>query len=114
MIASGFYQVVFVVRAPGAVGAVGVVIVDGETVRGGDDQHLYAGALKEAEGKVTATIRVKPLTAHTTSVFGTRGDPFELTLSGSVDAEGFSVSGPSPVGGAGISIRGRRVAGLDL
>ena len=112
MAESGFYKVEFSAQLPGAGG---IVILDDGTVRGGDGQYLYSGTFEETPSGVVASIRVRAASASAKSVFGSAGGSFDLSLSGTSDANNFRITGPSPFpGGAGITISGTRLAGLDL
>lgn len=110
MTLKGFYQVSFHGPLPGEGG---MVIADGETIRGWDSQFLYAGTYSESGGQLTATVSVKPRRAGVANVFGTSG-ALSLTLSGTGNEAGFSLSGTAAGLPGTISIAGRQVAPLSF
>lgn len=109
----GFYKVEFSAALPG-VG--GIVTVDGISVRGGDNQFLYSGHLKQSEnGRLAATIEVQAYTEAAQSVFNLPDRRFTLEVVGNLIGGGFQLSGTSNLPGSpGITIRGVKIAPLAL
>lgn len=109
----GFYKVDFSAALPG-VG--GIVVVEGESVRGGDNQFLYSGKLVRPEnGGLTATIEVQAYAPGAQSVFAGPARRFTLDVAGNEIGGGFQLSGSANLPGTpGITIRGSKIASLDL
>lgn len=109
----GFYKVEFSAALPG-VG--GIVAVEGASVRGGDNQFLYSGKLSRLDsGRLNATIDVQAYTPNAQSVFAGPARRFTLTLVGNEIGGGFQLSGTASLPGVqGITIRGMKIATLDL
>ena len=109
---SGFFLIEFSALQAGLGG---VVAIDGTRVTGGNGPHLFSGTLDFSGEQVTATMRVKPVSNFAESVFGTVGYAFDLTLSGTVSADGFLLTGKSPIpSGPPVSVKGTKIAELDL
>ncbi|MBK1821296.1 GrlR family regulatory protein [Burkholderia orbicola] len=112
MTIEGFYRVEFGAAIPGAGG---VVVVEGGRLRGADDQYLYSGTVSGPDERLHVEIIVKAYAPGAVSVFQTVGGTFQLTLTGNVTGSSFQVSGPAPFPGMpGITVRGTRVADIDL
>jgi hypothetical protein len=118
MLTDGFYKVEFDSTLPGMGG---IVIIENNTVRGGDAAFLYAGTLHmPGDERVTATITVSayvpaPFPFLALSVFGA-ADKFTLTLAGNlITTDMFRVTGSADLPGSpAITIRGTKIAELDL
>lgn len=109
----GFYKVDFSAALPG-VG--GIVTVEDGTVRGGDDQFIYAGTLtRAADDALSATISVQGYAPHAQSVFGGAAQRFSLELSGQKTGDGFELFGTANLPGVpNISIRASKIGTLGL
>lgn len=117
MLRDGFYKVAFSAGLPGAGG---IVVLENGAVRGGDNQMLYSGAVSfsgsDPSGPVqmTADLAVRSYVVGANSVFNAGSSPFKLALTGTAQGESFSLRGPSPFGGQGITIAGDYLAPLDF
>lgn len=111
MVKDGFYKVNFSAASPGAGG---IVIVDGDKIRGGDEQYLYSGSLTTQGTSLTASIRVSAYVPGATTVFNTKDTLFKLDLTGTVNGDDFHLSGQYIPGRPPITISGIRIAELSL
>jgi hypothetical protein len=90
---------VYAVRFAGELGIAGsgVCYVEDGRIRGGDSGFAYIGTYKEAEGRVSATLRVVQHTPGVDSVFGGQGgegwQSVEVKLLGRSENAGFSLVG---------------------
>ena len=91
------------------------MVVEDNTVRGGDGQYLYSAVFSGEPSHLSAKITVSALSSHARSVFDTLGGKFELSVVGNVTGHAFQLSGPSPVlGTPDIRIHGIWIADLEL
>jgi hypothetical protein len=112
MSTNGFYRVDFSALLPGAPG---IVVLEDSQVRGSDGGYIYSGSFSENGESIEAVLKVKPIEAGASSVFGTAGQTLQLSLSGRFVQGGFTLSGASPVpGGPGINIRGFKVSEVSF
>lgn len=103
-IKTGFYKIAFHAALNGAGG---IVVVENGNIRGGDNQYLYSGTISETDAAISAQIVVTAMSPNATSVFGSVGRIFPLSLTGTADGNQFQLTGPSPLPGTqGIEITG--------
>ncbi|SCU94188.1 conserved hypothetical protein [Cupriavidus necator] len=109
----GFYQVNFTALGQGT----GLLVIEGDRVRGGDGQYLYSGRLAALDGGAfTIDLRVASYAAGAQSVFHTGQGVFTLKLKGNFVGEEFTATGVAEGVGSGATFnaRGRRVKNIDL
>ena len=109
----GFYQVNFAALGQGA----GLLVIEGDRIRGGDAQYLYSGRLATLDGGAfTIDLRVASYAAGAHSVFHTGQGAFTLKLKGSFAGDEFTATGTAEGVGssATFNARGRRVKSIDL
>jgi len=91
----GIYAVRFVSGSPSSNFGIGVVVVDGDTINGGDQSHLYKGQFTLQGDTMRASIEVSHYQGEGwSSIFGNIKH-FKLTLEGKVSNEhnGFTLTG---------------------
>ncbi|ARP90308.1 hypothetical protein CAL14_08430 [Bordetella genomosp. 9] len=117
MIRNGFYKVKFSAQIRDARG---LVVLENGTIKGGDDEMVYVGEYGEQSAnpsgpsQMTATISVRAYVPGANSVFNSGDRPYKLSLSGKASGDSFTLEGPSPFGGPGITIQGSFVAPLEF
>jgi len=106
----GFYRV----RFSAGIANWGLVVVEGMTVRGGDNQYLFSGVIREEGALSMVTLRVLAHAIHAVTTGGSSSKNFELTLTGSASNHSFELSGPFPETSTPIVVHGNWLANLDL
>ncbi|RKR46296.1 GrlR family regulatory protein [Paraburkholderia sp. BL17N1] len=114
MALDGFYEVDFsaVTR-----GARGIVIVENGSVRGADDQYLYAGTMTGPDDQIQVKLAVKAYAPDAVNVFNTRDGKYDLYLNGKVVGQELHFEGPAPATfprGPRITIVARRLSSVTL
>lgn len=84
----GIYSAQF--RTPHGSGS-GVIVVAGNSFRGGDANFYYVGDFSKSEGVITANLTVKRHQLGGQSVFGV--DPVKLSVSGKAKEDSADLSG---------------------
>lgn len=95
----------------------GVVIIDGEVLRGADSEFVYAGWIRsDAAGQLQARIDVQAHAAHAQSAFGGVSQRYVIELTGSEDDDvSFTLVGRSDVPDTPeIVARAEQIAPLGL
>jgi hypothetical protein len=90
----------------------GLIVVNQNTINGGDFGYLYRGSYATLGDKLSSTIKVTHYNPSATSIFGPLKE-FDLTLSGQAVGDTFTFNGsiahnPSMQ----IKIAGKRIADL--
>lgn len=106
----GFYRV----RFSAGIANWGIVVVEGMTVRGGDNQYLFSGVIREEGAVWIVKLRVLAHAIHAVTTGGSSTKNFELTLKGSSSRNSFELSGPFPGTSTPIVVHGNWLASLNL
>lgn len=88
----GIYKVTF--SAPDGQNGIGIIVISGGTVNGGDPAYTYQGRVDAEGDKLSAVIDVVRYNPKEVSIFGPL-DQFQLQLNGTLQKDGkaFSASG---------------------
>jgi hypothetical protein len=88
----GIYKIAF--SAPDGQNGVGIIVISGGTVNGGDPAYTYQGQVESEDGKLKAVIDVVRHNPKEVSIFGPL-DNFQLQLNGTLQKDGkaFKASG---------------------
>lgn len=73
-------------------GAAGVIVVEGDRVRGGDSAMYYTGVISGSDKDIKVTLRVRQHDESRTSVFGDVTD-FTLVLTGRKTGDTYAFEG---------------------
>lgn len=88
----------------------GLVVVKDGAVNGGDPGYLYLGTMLSDSNAVSGRLEVKRWNTKLPSIFGPLGS-FSLDLSGTINGDGFTVTGNvSHQPALRITISGRRLS----
>ncbi len=112
-VVDGFYEVDFSAIDRGA----GLLVIEGNKVRGGDAQYVYSGRITFLEGSTfSIDLKVASYAAGARSVFNTGQGVFTLNLSGSFRGSEFDATGVADGidSRATFLARGRKVKSIDL
>lgn len=93
----------------------GITVIEDSCIRGGDSQFLYSGTitLSATTQEVVANIKITAYKNAINEPFGTKDEPFELSLLGERTGQGFRMTGYSP-SGKEIVIDAYKLANIDL
>jgi hypothetical protein len=111
MLKDGYYEV----KLNGPFGqGVGIVVLENERIRGGDDLLIYEGSFhqnSDAAGhvKIEADLSAKIYRADSAQ----RGQVFNVKCNGKVVADGFEILGRFVTGEA-VNVKGNHIAGLKF
>jgi len=88
----GIYKVAF--SAPDGQNGIGIIVISGRTVNGGDPAYTYQGRIESEGGTLKAIIDIVRHNRELESIFGPL-DKFQLQLNGTLQKNGkaFSASG---------------------
>lgn len=112
-IREGFYKVVF--NTDRELGDDGIIVIEGDKVRGADGQYLYSGSFSGDPERLTANITIASASSNSESIFGMHGGKYMLDLTGTASDNLFQLSGTASLPGSPvITIRGTWIAGLAL
>ena len=108
----GIYSISFGTGSPVRQFGIGLAVVQGGRIHGGDHSYMYMGAFTQHDSKITGEIAVRHYHGSQISVFGPRSE-FKLAVFGETHGPDFQLSGDvieSPP--MAVTIQGHKLAEL--